>query len=104
MKFGAFLQCCVLLQGNWEKKTDHSRERHLMRWTNLRGGSPPSGIAKDQRVKSDLDKILKTVIRIFYFVDNSGQLRFLKAGQRLTELCQKNALVIANTLFQQHRR
>ena len=26
------------------------------------------------------------------------------AGQRLTEFCQKNALVIANTLFQQHKR
>ena len=25
-----------------------------------------------------------------------------EAGQRLTEFCQKNALVIANTLFQQH--
>ena len=28
----------------------------------------------------------------------------MKAGQRLTEFCQENALVIANTLFQQHRR
>ena len=27
-----------------------------------------------------------------------------KAGQRLTEFCQGNALVIANTLFQQHKR
>ena len=27
-----------------------------------------------------------------------------KAGQRLTEFCQKNTLVIANTLFQQHKR
>ena len=27
-----------------------------------------------------------------------------KAGQRLTEFCQDNALVIANTLFQQHKR
>ena len=27
-----------------------------------------------------------------------------KAGQRLTELCQENTLVIANTLFQQHKR
>ena len=27
-----------------------------------------------------------------------------EAGQRLTECCQENALVIANTLFQQHRR
>ena len=29
----------------------------------------------------------------------------MKEGkQRLTELCQGNALVIANTLFQQHKR
>ena len=27
-----------------------------------------------------------------------------EAGQRLTELCQENALAIANTLFQQHMR
>ena len=27
-----------------------------------------------------------------------------EARQRLTELCQENALVIANTLFQQHKR
>ena len=27
-----------------------------------------------------------------------------QAGQRLTEFCQENALVIANTLFQQHKR
>ena len=27
-----------------------------------------------------------------------------EAGQRLAELCQENALVIANTLFQQHKR
>ena len=27
-----------------------------------------------------------------------------EAGQRLTEFCQDNALVIANTLFQQHNR
>ena len=27
-----------------------------------------------------------------------------EAGQRLLELCQKNALVIANTLFQQHEK
>ena len=25
-------------------------------------------------------------------------------GQRLTEFCQENALVMANTLFQQHKR
>ena len=27
-----------------------------------------------------------------------------EAGQRLTEFCQENALVIANTLFQKHKR
>ena len=27
-----------------------------------------------------------------------------EAGQRLTEFCQENALVIANTLFQQNKR
>ena len=27
-----------------------------------------------------------------------------EAGQRLIESCQENALVIANTLFQQHKR
>ena len=27
-----------------------------------------------------------------------------EAGQRLIEFCQENTLVIANTLFQQHRR
>ena len=27
-----------------------------------------------------------------------------EAGQGLTEFCQENALVIANTLFQQHKR
>ena len=27
-----------------------------------------------------------------------------EAGQRLTEFCQQNALFIANTLFQQHKR
>ena len=27
-----------------------------------------------------------------------------EAGQRLIEFCQENALVTANTLFQQHKR
>ena len=27
-----------------------------------------------------------------------------EAGQRLTEFCQENTLVIANTVFQQHKR
>ena len=28
----------------------------------------------------------------------------IETGQRLTEFCQENALVIVNTLFQQHKK
>ena len=28
----------------------------------------------------------------------------IEAGQRLTEFCRENAMLIANTLFQQHKR
>ena len=31
-------------------------------------------------------------------------LEYNEAGQRLIEFCQENAVVIANTLFQQHKR
>ena len=31
-------------------------------------------------------------------------MEYKKAGQRLAEYCQENALVMANTLFQQHKR
>ena len=27
-----------------------------------------------------------------------------EAGQRLTEFCQENTMIVANTLFQQHKR
>ena len=34
----------------------------------------------------------------------TGKFGWNEAGQRLVEFCQENALVIANTLFQQHKR
>ena len=34
----------------------------------------------------------------------TGKCGFGEAGQRLIEFCQENTLVIANTLFQQHKR
>ena len=37
----------------------------------------------------------------------TGKFEFVirnEAGQRLIEFCQENALIIANTLFQQHKR
>ena len=36
--------------------------------------------------------------------DNFGLGIWNEAGQRLIEFCQENALVITNTLFQQHKR
>ena len=36
--------------------------------------------------------------------DKFGLGMWNEAGQRLIEFCQENALVIANTLFQQHKR
>ena len=45
---------------------------------------------------SDHTVVIIWVVKVF-FVQN-------KAGQRLTEFCQENALVIANTLFQQHKK
>ena len=46
---------------------------------------------------------------IIYFIYSNMLCKFglgiwNEAGQRLTEFCQENALVIANTLFQQHKR
>ena len=37
------------------------------------------------------------------FLKRSIVFKKTKVGQRLTEFCQENALVIANTLFQQHK-
>ena len=37
-------------------------------------------------------------------IDKFGLGMWNEAGQRLLEFCQENALVIANTLFQQHKR
>ena len=37
-------------------------------------------------------------------IDKFGLREQNEAGQRLTELCQENALVIPNPLFQQHKR
>ena len=34
----------------------------------------------------------------------TSDMQMTEAGQRLIEFCQENALVIANTLFQQHKR
>ena len=49
---------------------------------------------------------LERTIRVFW----RSTIKYLKlppnprAGQRLIEFCQENTLVIANTLFQQHKR
>ena len=50
---------------------------------------------------------LKSVIIIYIYIYISPPFHLgvqNEAGQRLIELCQDNALVIANTLFQQYKR
>ena len=47
--------------------------------------------------KQEVRKHLEQQVNLAFGVEN-------EAGQRLIEFCQGNALVIANTLFQQHKR
>ena len=54
-------------------------------------------IIDDWNAKVGSQEILGVTSKIGLAVQN-------EAGQRLVEFCQKNALVIANTLFQQHKR
>ena len=54
-------------------------------------------ITRDWNAKVGSQEILGVIGKFGLGVQN-------KVGQRLTEFCQENTLVIANTLFQQHRR
>ena len=54
-------------------------------------------IIRDWNVKVGSQETLGVTGKIGLGVQN-------EAGQRLIEFCQENALVIANTLFQQHKR
>ena len=49
-------------------------------------------------------KIRSQEISIKVYQTGKFGLAVQNEGQRLIELCQENMLVIANTLFQQHRR
>ena len=78
--------------------------------------------AKDEHFYEDLQDLLElTPIKYVFFIigewkanigsqevpgvtDKFGLGVQNEAGQRLKEFCQENALVIANTLFQQHKR
>ena len=63
--------------------------------------------------RDSLDKLL-TLIRKFSEIEIKRQKSIVtgkfglgvrnEAGRRLIEFCQENALVIVNTLFQQHKR
>ena len=54
-------------------------------------------IIGDQKAKVGIQEIAGITGKFGLGVQNT-------AGQRLIEFCQENALVIANTLFQQHKR
>ena len=62
--------------------------------------TPPQNvlfIIGDWNAKVGSQEITEVIVKFSLGVRN-------KAGQRLIEFCQENALVIANTLFQQHKR
>ena len=62
--------------------------------------TPPKNvlfITKDWNAKVGSQETLGVTDKFGFGVQN-------EAGQRLTEFCQENALAIANTLFQQHKR
>ena len=54
-------------------------------------------IIGDWNAKGGSQEIVGVTVKFCLGVQN-------EAGQRLIELCQENALVIVNTLFQQHKR
>ena len=54
-------------------------------------------IIGDRNAKEGSEEIPGVTVKFGLGVQN-------ETGQRLTEFCQENALVIANTLFQQHKR
>ena len=54
-------------------------------------------IIGDWNAKVGSQEILRVISKFGLGVQN-------ETGQRLIEFCQENALVIANTLFQQHKR
>ena len=74
-------------------------------WTGLRRPTRPSRTNTHKRCPSHR-RGLKCKSRKSRDTWNNRQFGFgvqNKAGQRLTEFCQENTLVIANTLYQQHK-
>ena len=85
--FFAFSYCSEGSQGKTTEVVCHS----LFQWTTFCQNSPPWPIHIGR------PKIPGAIGKFGLRVQN-------EAGQRLIEFCQENALVIANTLFQQHKR
>ena len=54
-------------------------------------------IIEDWNVKVGSQEITGVTVKFGFVVQN-------EAGQRIIDFCQENALVIANTIFQQHKR
>ena len=74
-------------------------------WTGRPGMLPFMG---SQRVRHDWTTELNWYLSSIFVKSDINRKFGLgvqnEAGQRLTEFCQENALVIANILFQQHKR
>ena len=78
--------------------------------------SPPAVILESRKIKSDTVSTVSPsichevmgpdamILQIPGIIGKFGLGVQNEAGQRLMEFCQENTLVIANTLFQQHKR
>ena len=90
--------------------------------TVIQAYAPTSNAKKAERFYEDLQDLLELTLKkdVIFIIGEwnakvgSQEIRGVtgkfglgvrnEAGQRLIEFCQRNALVIANTLFQQHKR
>ena len=90
--------------------------------TVIQAYAPTSNTEEAERFYEDLKELLELTPKkdVLYIIGDwnakvgsqetpgvTGKFGFgvqIEAGQRLIEFCQENALVIANTLFQQHKR
>ena len=90
--------------------------------TVIQAYAPTSNAEEAERVSEDLQDLLELIPKkdVLFIIGDwnakvgsqetpgvTGKLGLgiqNEAGQRLIEFCQENALVIANTLFQQHKR
>ena len=93
------IQVCALTTNAKEPEVDQFYEdlQYLLELTLKKKKTRYAFHHRNWNIKVGSQKIHGVTSKFGFGVQN-------EAGQRLTKFCQENALVIANTLFQQHKR